>query len=205
MNKKGEPMKRIVLWAGLTLLALHGSWAIAWPVPIPGGELGEKELNAIEGEALYLGVDRESGTMNVTSIVPGDYSRIECYTVGATTKVVRNIDAPLPKNALVNTNREIVASNGVKYNPTQLAPGTYTLSTTSSNVAGQGPGIKIDVTQVVTNSRGQTAISNDFYIHGIQYTNTNGCVGVMNNSMARVMTTYLNAVGPKVVQVSGRR
>ncbi|MEI8093441.1 MAG: hypothetical protein WCG80_04460 [Spirochaetales bacterium] len=194
-------MKRIVLLVGLACLVLSGAVASEFEGLETLPQLSLADLEKLDGEALYLGVDRTGKTMTVTSIVPGDYSHIECYTVAVSTEVVRNSDKNLPKNAMVNTNKTIVASNGVSYNPQQLTSGTYNLSATKANVGGMGPGIKIDVAQVAVNQKGQVAVSTDFFVHGIPYDNTNGCVGVKNGSMAKVMTTYQNAVGPKTVSI----
>jgi hypothetical protein len=203
MEKKGERMKRIALAVGLACLVLSGAAASQFEGLENLPQLSVADLEELNGEALYLGVDRTGKTMTVTSIVPGDYSKIECYTVGVTTEVVRNSDRDLPKNARVNTNKTIVATNGVSYNPQQIDSGTYNLSYTKSNVGGQGPGIKIDVTQIAFNKYGEGAASNDLFLHRSAFDNTNGCVGVTGKPsvMAKVMTTYQNAVGPKTINV----
>ncbi|HPC70761.1 MAG TPA: hypothetical protein PLB48_03055 [Treponema sp.] len=170
-----------------------------------GQILDEKTTSEITGGDLILAVNRNAQTMTVYNGTPAGIvnGTAQKYTVPITTKVVK-ASSNQNKNDMTRE-RPVPNEEPGSYFPTQLPTGTYKLDSSKSNVAGYGPGIHIDAkvdTKVIRNKNDYYIDKkNDFFVHSINVDNTWGCIGVKNNNMGKVMNSYNNSYGPKILTI----
>lgn len=186
-----------------TVSVLSYAFPSGWGLP-----LTEQELHGIEGGDLMLAVDRDAKTMKVytfnkAELLRGGLETLKSYEVPVTTEVVRHKDVSkdLPKTAKVNTSKKEKNVDGDSYHPVQIPAGTYSLDYSKENVGGYGPGVHIDVAVETPLVGGGAYTAKDFFVHGTDYDNTNGCVGVKEDA-EKVVESYKSTGGDKTITIT---